>query len=71
MHKNAMKCNETLRKWCKNKLGASKIMDTFETYQCGARKNISGGKKMLTKTNIFAYGGKSLFCLACYKENKI
>jgi hypothetical protein len=33
MHKNATKCNETLSKWCKNKHGASKIMDTFETYQ--------------------------------------
>jgi hypothetical protein len=32
MHKNAMKCNETLSKWCKNKHGASKIMDTLETY---------------------------------------
>jgi hypothetical protein len=33
MHKNAMKCNETLSKWCKNKHGSSKIMDTLETYQ--------------------------------------
>jgi hypothetical protein len=33
MHKNATKCNETLRKWCKNKHGASKIIDTFDTYQ--------------------------------------
>jgi hypothetical protein len=33
MHKSAMKCNVTLGKWCKNKHGASKIMDTFETYQ--------------------------------------
>jgi hypothetical protein len=33
MHKNATKCNETLSKWCKNKHGASKIMDTLETYQ--------------------------------------
>jgi hypothetical protein len=33
MHKNATKCNETLSKWCKNKHGASKIIDTFETYQ--------------------------------------
>jgi hypothetical protein len=33
MHKNAMKCNETLNKWCKNKHGASKIIDTLETYQ--------------------------------------
>jgi hypothetical protein len=33
MHKNATKCNETIGKWCKNKHGASKIIDTFETYQ--------------------------------------
>jgi hypothetical protein len=33
MHKNSMKCNKTLSKWCKNKHGASKIIDTFETYQ--------------------------------------
>jgi hypothetical protein len=29
MHKNATKCNETLSKWCKNKHGASKIIDTL------------------------------------------
>jgi hypothetical protein len=28
-----MKCNETLSKWCKNKHGASKIIDMLETYQ--------------------------------------
>jgi hypothetical protein len=33
MHKNATKYNKTLSKWCKNKHGASKIIDTFETYQ--------------------------------------
>jgi hypothetical protein len=33
MHKSATKCNETLDKWYKNKHGASKIMDTLETYQ--------------------------------------
>jgi hypothetical protein len=33
MYKNATKCNETLSKWYKNKHGASKIIDTFETYQ--------------------------------------
>jgi hypothetical protein len=33
MHKNATKCNETLSKLYKNKHGASKIIDTFETYQ--------------------------------------
>jgi hypothetical protein len=35
MHKSATTCNKTLSKWCKNKHGASKIIDTFETYQCG------------------------------------
>jgi hypothetical protein len=28
-----MKCNKTQGNWCKNKHGASKIIDTFETYQ--------------------------------------
>jgi hypothetical protein len=28
-----MKCTETQGKWCKNKHGALKIIDTFETYQ--------------------------------------
>jgi hypothetical protein len=32
MHKNATKCNKTQSKWCKNKHGASKIIDMFETY---------------------------------------
>jgi hypothetical protein len=32
MHKNGTKCNKTLSKWCKNKHGASKIIDMFETY---------------------------------------
>jgi hypothetical protein len=36
MHKNATKCNKTLSKWCKNKHGASKIIDTFETYHSTA-----------------------------------
>jgi hypothetical protein len=31
-----MKCNETQGKWSKNKHGASKIIDTFETYQPSA-----------------------------------
>jgi hypothetical protein len=34
MHKSATKCNETVGKWCKNNHGASKIIDTLETYQC-------------------------------------
>jgi hypothetical protein len=36
MHKSATKCKETLDKWCKNKHGASKIIDTLETYQRAA-----------------------------------
>jgi hypothetical protein len=36
MHKSATKCNETIGKWCKNKHGASKIIDTFETYHATA-----------------------------------
>jgi hypothetical protein len=32
MHKNATKYNKTQSKWCINKHGASKIIDTFETY---------------------------------------
>jgi hypothetical protein len=45
MHKNAMKCNETLSKWCKNKHGASKIMDTFEMYQGGGLTGQISGQK--------------------------
>jgi hypothetical protein len=32
-----MKCNKTQNKWCINKHGASKIIDTFETYQSTVR----------------------------------
>jgi hypothetical protein len=38
-----MKCNKTQDKWCKNKHGASKIIDTFETYQGGADFSMGGG----------------------------
>jgi hypothetical protein len=37
MHKSAIKCNETVGKWCKNKHRASKIIDTLETYHPAAR----------------------------------
>jgi hypothetical protein len=40
MHKNATKCNKTQSKWCINKHGASKIIDTFETYQRGGRDSM-------------------------------
>jgi hypothetical protein len=42
MHKSATKCNETIGKWYKNKHGASKIIDTFETYQLAAAPASSG-----------------------------
>jgi hypothetical protein len=42
MHKSATKCNETLGKWCKNKHGASKIIDTLETYQPATQNNKVG-----------------------------
>jgi hypothetical protein len=47
MHKSATKCNKTIGKWCKNKHGASKIIDTFETYQgvagAGCEEEDDGG----------------------------
>jgi hypothetical protein len=43
MHKSFMKYNETLGKWCENKHGASKIIDTLETYQASPPKEICWG----------------------------
>jgi hypothetical protein len=51
MHKNATKCNETLSKWCKNKYGASKIIDTFETYQQPSLIPFKGGSTQVTQTH--------------------
>jgi hypothetical protein len=53
MHKNATKCNETLSKWCKNKHGASKIIDTFETYQSSSQRN--GFSKILQRLNLGSF----------------
>jgi hypothetical protein len=52
MHKSATKCNETLGKWCKNKHGAPKIIDTFETYQ-SANKIIVSGASKVTQLGVF------------------
>jgi hypothetical protein len=41
MHKNATKCNKTQSKWCKNKHGASKTINMFETYHEVKRKLFS------------------------------
>jgi hypothetical protein len=50
MHKSATKCNETVGKWCKNKHGALKIIDTFETYQYGQKLKL--GDAHVTPRNI-------------------
>jgi hypothetical protein len=57
MHKNATKCNETLNKWCKNKHGASKIMNTLETYQCSTA--ITFGQSEARKCYFFMYHSRS------------
>jgi hypothetical protein len=49
MHKNATKCHETIYKWCKNKHGASKIIDTFETYQGGTEEKAWAAPAMMEK----------------------
>jgi hypothetical protein len=51
MHKNTMKCNETLSKWCKNKHGASKIIDTFETYHTAPNVGAKSGGRERGGTN--------------------
>jgi hypothetical protein len=52
MHKNATKCNETLSKWCENKDGASKIIDTFETYHWGPTIYYKNENKRKLKAKI-------------------
>jgi hypothetical protein len=51
MHKNATKCDKTLSKWYKNKHGASKIIDTFETYH--GRPTYTGWKAKEEKRKQF------------------
>jgi hypothetical protein len=46
MYKNATKCNKTQSKWCINKHGASKIIDSFETYQAVTKAAASKEKDM-------------------------
>jgi hypothetical protein len=47
MHKSATKCNEIIGKWCKKKHGASKIIDTLETYHLSV-----GSGSIIGKSNI-------------------
>jgi hypothetical protein len=39
MHKNTMKYNKIQSKWCINKHGTSKNIDTFETYHLPSLEN--------------------------------
>jgi hypothetical protein len=47
MHKNATKCNKTQSKWCINKHGASKIIDTFEMYHPAATRGAKEGQLLV------------------------
>jgi hypothetical protein len=62
MHKNATKCNKTQSKWCINKHEASKIIDTFETYQATDGWQRSGAVRrwllMVTRLNLSASGSQ-------------
>jgi hypothetical protein len=51
MHKNTTKCNKTQSKRCINKHGASKIIDTFETYQ-----RVAGGVAGVETSRVAGVG---------------
>jgi hypothetical protein len=57
-----MKCNETICKWCKNKHGASKIIDTLETYQWAFERRACGAwwvaATILLQGQHFDHGAK-------------
>jgi hypothetical protein len=52
MHKNATKCNKTQSKWCVNKHGASKIIDTFETYHKVSHVSRASNEEAKNLSNI-------------------
>jgi hypothetical protein len=60
MHKNATKCNETLSKWCKNKHGASKIIDMFETYHQPVAAGPQGKLLVIKVLLLIKYLSKAL-----------
>jgi hypothetical protein len=61
MHKNATKCNKTQSKWCINRHGASKIIDTFETYQAARWRMHGSGAAIVVWRNqsVVLQGGWS------------
>jgi hypothetical protein len=73
MHKNATKRNETLSKWCKNKHGASKIIDTFETYHLALAMVASKkepNEPLSSRTVAFSNSAEVVAC-ACGDVNNL
>jgi hypothetical protein len=58
MHKNTTKCNKTQSKWCINKHGASKIIDTFETYQSQSQSKRRNRVSHCDKGESFPFRGR-------------
>jgi hypothetical protein len=74
MHKSAMKCNETIGKWCKNKHGASKIIDTFETYHgfiYKAGKSLFYGKQSTGRAGAECFGLEALSLFRFWRCNHL
>jgi hypothetical protein len=63
MHKNTTKCNKTQSKWCVNKHGASKIIDTFETYQVALELSIWNAEGAFLGVELYAEAAKFHKCL--------
>jgi hypothetical protein len=55
MHKSATKCNKTIGKWCKNKHEASKIIDTFVTYQVDPEYHIYHADEQISLLIMLLY----------------
>jgi hypothetical protein len=62
MYKSAMKCNETIGKWCKNKHGASKIIDTYEMYQPHTEHKCL---RVMSSTNLVTRGQRDSCKMPC------
>jgi hypothetical protein len=61
MHKSATKCNETVGKWCKNKHGASKIIDTLEMYhEADPRVHLHEFYRVSLSIKLVRYNGSKL-----------